>query len=109
MPTETRIVTFSNDEIKQAIASYCVKTGRVSSNTGLAVLTFTNEGEVKAAFQPAAGAPMMTLTESELAAAVLLFCKQHAIPIARRSIKSLQVAKDVVSLCLTTPAREKSL
>jgi len=108
VPTETRIITFSNDEIRQAIASYCVKTGRAAANSGLTGLTFSNEGEVKALFQPTAGAPTMTFNESELAAAVILHCKQQGVPIARRSIKSLQVAKDVVSLYLTTPPGSKS-
>ena len=66
------------------------------------------KAEVKALFQSTSGAPTMTFNESELAAAVILHCKQQGIPIARRSIKSLQVTKDVVSLYLTTPPGTKS-
>ena len=104
MPTETRIITFTNAEIKQAIAHYCVKTGRLAANGGIAALTFANEGELSATFEPAPAGPRVTFKENEIAAAVLLHCKERGIPIARRAIKTLQVAKDTVMLTLTMPA-----
>jgi hypothetical protein len=104
MPTETRIITFSNAEIRTAIADYCVKTGRLAPNVGVTALTFSNDGELNASFEPAPAGPRVTFQENEIAAAVILHCKQVGIPIARRSIKSLQVAKDVVSLHLTMPS-----
>ena len=39
MPTETRIITFSNAEIRTAIADYCVKTGRLAPNVGVTALS----------------------------------------------------------------------
>jgi hypothetical protein len=104
MPTEVRIITFTNAEIKEAIASYCVKTGRLSSNSGVAALTFSNDGGLSASFEPAPGGTKVVFQENEIAAAVLLHCKERGIPIARRDVKSLQVAKDVVSLHLTMPS-----
>ena len=104
MPTETRIITFSNAEIRTAIADYCVKTGRLAPNVGVTALAFSNDGELNASFEPAPAGPRVTFQENEIAAAVILHCKQVGIPIARRSIKSLQVAKDVVSLHLTMPS-----
>jgi hypothetical protein len=103
MPTETRTITFTNAEIKEAIGHYCVKTGRVAAHTGVTGLTFSNEGELTASFQPTPASPMVTFKETEIAAAVLLHCKNRGIPIARRSFKSLQVGKDSVMLTLTTP------
>jgi hypothetical protein len=104
MPTETRIITFTNAEIKEALASYCVKTGRLPSHSGVTALSFSNDGGLSASFEPAPAGPKVIFHENEIAAAVLLHCKEHGIPIARRSIKSLQVAKDVVSLHLTMPS-----
>ena len=104
MPTETRIITFTNAEIKQAIAHYCVKTGRLAPNSSIAALTFANESQLSATFEPAPAGPKVTFQESEIAAAVLLHCKERGIPIARRAIKTLQVAKDTVLLTLTMPA-----
>ncbi len=104
MPTEVRTITFTNAEIKEAIAQYCVKTGRIATNNGVIGLTFANDGELSATFQPTPQSPTVTFKENEIAAAVLLHCKNRGIPIARRSIKTLQVAKDTVMLTLTTPS-----
>ncbi|HKX09144.1 MAG TPA: hypothetical protein VJN67_13175 [Stellaceae bacterium] len=103
MPTEIRTITFTNAEIKEAIARYCVKTGRSTNPSAVSELTFSNDGELSATFQPTRGTPAMTFKESEIAAAVLLHCKERGIPIARRAVKSLQVAKDTVLLQLTMP------
>jgi hypothetical protein len=103
MPIETRTITFTNAEIKEAIGYYCVKTGRISTANGITGLTFSNDGELAASFQPTPSSPVVTFREAEIAAAVLLHCKNRGIPIARRSIKTLQVAKDSVMLTLTTP------
>jgi len=104
MPTEIRTITFTNAEIKEAIAHYCVKTGRIATYNGVGGLTFSNDGELAASFQPTPSSPTVTFKENEIAAAVLLHCKNRGIPIARRSIKTLQVAKDAVMLTLTMPA-----
>ena len=104
MPTEIRTITFTNAEIKEAIAHYCVKTGRIAAYSGVIGLTFSNDGELAASFQPTSSAPAVTFKENEIAAAVLLHCKNRGIPIARRSIKTLQIAKDSVMLTLTMPS-----
>lgn len=103
MPTEIRTITFTNAEIREAIARYCLKTGRAINPSAVSELTFSNEGELSASFRQTPGSPALTFKESEIAAAVLLHCKEHGIPIARRAIKSLQVAKDAVLLQLTLP------
>jgi hypothetical protein len=103
MPTEIRTITFTNAEIKEAIVRYCVKTGRVATPGAMGELTFSNEGELCASFQPNPESPALTFKENEIAAAVLLHCKERGIPIARRAIKSLRVAKDTMLLQLTMP------
>jgi hypothetical protein len=104
MPTETRVITFSNAEIGDAIVRYCVKTGRLPAKAGVTALIFSNEGGLSASFEPVPPGPRVTFQENEIAAAVLLHCKERGIPIARRSIKSLQLAKDAVMLTLTMPS-----
>ena len=104
MPTETRTITFTNAEIKEAIAHYCVKTGRIATYGGVIGLTFANDGGLSASFKPTPHSAPVTFLENEIAAAVLLHCKERGIPIARRSIKSLQVGKDTVLLTLTMPS-----
>jgi hypothetical protein len=103
MPTETRVITFSNAEVVEAIANYCLKTGRLTPSASASGLTFTNDGGISASFEPVPPGPTMTVQLGEITAALLLYCKQHGIPIAQRSIKSLEVAQDVVFLRLTMP------
>ncbi len=105
MATETRTITFTNSEIRQAFVRYCVKTGRLPANGGVAALTFSNEGGLRAPFEPTPAGPKVTFQENEIAATVLLHCRERGIPIARRSLKRLRVAKDTVSLTLTTPSQ----
>jgi hypothetical protein len=104
MPTETRIITFTNAEITDAIVRYCVKTGRLAAKAGITAPVFSNQGGLSVSFEPVPAGPRLTFQENEIAAAVLLHCKERGIPIARRSIKSLQLAKDAVMLTLTMPS-----
>ena len=101
MPTETRAITFTNAEVRDAIAHFCVKTGRIATKSGVGALALSNEGGLSASFAPEPSGPKVIILESEIAAALLLHCKDRGIPIARRSIKSLQLAKDTVTLTLT--------
>ena len=103
MPTEIRTITFANAEIKEALARYCVKTGRANNPSAMSELALSNDGELSATFRPARGTSAITFKESEIAAAVLLYCRERGIPIARRATKSLQLAKDTVLLQLTMP------
>ena len=104
MPTETRAITFTNAEVREAIAHFCVKTGRIATKGSVAALALSNEGGgLSASFAPDPSGPKVIILESEIAAALLLHCKDRGIPIARRSIKSLQLAKDTVTLTLTMP------
>lgn len=103
MPTEIRAITFTNAEVRDAIAHFCVKTGRIATKGGVTALVLSNEGGLSASFALEPSGPKMIILESEIAAALLLHCKDRGIPIARRSIKSLQLAKDTVTLTLTMP------
>ncbi|HKX08131.1 MAG TPA: hypothetical protein VJN67_08050 [Stellaceae bacterium] len=103
MATESRTITFTDVEIVQAITSYCVKTGRITPPVRITAPLVTNEGEVKFSFDPVPAGARITLGENEVLSAIILFCNEHGIPIARRSTKSIQIARDTFSLHLTTP------
>jgi hypothetical protein len=103
MPTENRIVTFTDAEIMEAIASYCVKTGRIAAHVKVTSPVVTNDGELSLSFEPFPAGPRIALHESELLSAIILYCNGQGIPIARRSTKSLEVAKNSFSLHLSTP------
>jgi len=100
MPDESRVVSFSNAEVIEALVAYCEKADRPVPPGGIKELTFSNDKEVKVTVQPHGQAPPFSVYENEIAVALILFCNRNGIPVARRAIKSLQVAQDTVSLHL---------
>ncbi len=100
MPTETRVVTFSNAEAIDALVDYCGKINRELPQTGIKRLTFSNDSEIKVTLEFDAGAPAIRFYENEIAVALILFCNKKGIPVARRAIKSLQVGQDTIALHL---------
>jgi len=100
MPDESRIVNFSSAEVIEAIVDYCEKTNRTLWPAGIKGLSFTNDKEIKVTLQLAGQKAPFSLQETEIAAALILLCSKKGIPIARRAVKSLQVAQDSISLHL---------
>ena len=100
MPDESRVVSFSNAEVIEAILDYCEKINRALPPGGIKGLSFSNNKEFKVTVQPGGQAAPFSFYENEIAAALILFCNKRGIPVARRALKSLQVAQDTVSLHL---------
>ena len=50
MASESRVITFTDAEILQAVAAFCVTTGRLALNTKLMSPVVTNEGEIRLSF-----------------------------------------------------------
>lgn len=101
MPSESRIITFSNAETMDALLEYCVNSKRDVPNGGIKRLVFSNGSEVKVTAEFNAAAPPITFYQNEVAAALILYCNKIGIPVARRAIKSLQVTQDAILLQLT--------
>jgi hypothetical protein len=100
MPSESRTLTFSNAEVIEALELFSEQAQRPLPEGGVKRLVFSNEREVKATVEPNSGDTPMHFYEHEIAAALILYCNKHGIPVARRAIKSLQVAQDAVVLQL---------
>lgn len=100
MPTETRVVSFSNAEAIIALVDYCEKINRELPPTGIKRLAFSNDTEIKVTAEFDGGAPPIRFYENEVAVALILFCNKKGIPVARRAIKSLQVGQDTIALHL---------
>jgi hypothetical protein len=100
MPDESRVVSFSNAEVIEAIVDYCNMSKRDLPAGGIKGLSFSNVKEIKVTVQPDGQVPAFSLFENEIAVALILLCNKKGIPVARRALKSLQVAQDAVSLHL---------
>jgi hypothetical protein len=100
MPDESRVVSFSNAELIEAIIDYCKMTKRALPPGGIKGLSFSNVKEIKVTVQPDGEGSAFSFFENEIAVALILLCNKKGIPIARRALKSLQVGQDTVSLHL---------
>jgi hypothetical protein len=101
MATESRVVTFTNSEIIEALLHFCETTKRPVPEGGVRQFKFSNDQQVAVTLEPVTGTNVITFHESEIAAALILYCRKLGIPVARRAAKSLQVGVDTVALHLT--------
>ena len=101
MPNESRVISFSNAEAVDALVEYCAATKRELPKGGINRLVFSNDTEIKVTAQFNEGAPSISFYQNEVAAALIFYCNTQGIPVARRALKSLQVAQDTVALHLT--------
>ena len=101
MATESRVVTFSNSEVVQALIEFCEQSKRPLPEGGVRQLVFSNDRQVKVTIEPEKGGSPISFYEHEVAAALILYCRKIGVPIARRAMKSLQVAQDTVALHLS--------
>lgn len=101
MPAETRLITFTEAEVVEALLAFCEATSRPMPADGATCLIVRNGADTKFALASPKDGPKTSFYESEVAAALLAYCKKKHIPIARRSAKSLEVMQDAVALRLT--------
>ena len=101
MPNESRVISFSNTEAIDALVEYCAATKRELPKGGITRLGFSNDTEIKVTAEFTGDAPPISFYQNEIAAALIFYCNQKGIPVARRALKSLQVSQDAVALHLT--------
>jgi hypothetical protein len=97
VPQESRILSFSKNELFDALQNYCTQTGAQLSRDSGKRLALKPSGEVEIE-QPGHN---LHFTPSEVAAALILFCAKMSIPVPRRSAKVLEVQGEILNLRLT--------
>ena len=107
MPTERRIITFSEREMKEALLDFCIKSARPLPDEPFDEIEVAGSGEIKITLGVRQGKVQMTFQEHEVAAAIIGYCAKKKIPIARRSLKSLRSTRHSVSLHLETARRSE--
>ena len=98
---ESRVISFSNVEAIDALIEYCTATKRQLPKGGINRLVFTNDAEIKVTAEFNGDAASISFYQNEVAAALIFYCNKKGIPVARRALKSLQVAQDSVALNLS--------
>jgi hypothetical protein len=97
VPQESRILSFSKSEVFDALRNYRSHTGGELNEASRNRLVLQSPGEVTVE----QSGQKVHFTEPEVAAALILFCASHAIPVARRSSKFLEVVGETLNLRLT--------
>jgi hypothetical protein len=100
MPTETRVLGFSKNEVFEALRDYYIRTGRRLPPDGADRLTLKQDTGVQIALSSPGDELATNFTENEVGAALVMFCIRKRIPIAKRAVKSLEVAGQILSLHL---------
>jgi len=117
MPTESRILDFSQNEIYEALLAYCRQTRRELPEqicTGL-ILSQNNETKIALSMNHSDSNitqkseirvtlnfvdSQSTFSESEVGGALVMHCMKRGIPMAKRAVKSLEVSREGAHLHL---------
>jgi hypothetical protein len=97
MPAEFRILTFSKDEVLEALKDYCHQAGWPVETAGIAELTLAQGAATKTSIRSSSYSWPIEFTDVEVAAALLMFCHKKGIPMPRRAVKSLEHDRETVS------------
>lgn len=96
MVIETRALVFNQDELMQSAHAYCLRSGAEMPEGEMSAIDVGEEatGEIKLTFSgPDAGTTeAMTISYAQMAAALLLKCREIGIPIPRHARKRLEPA-----------------
>jgi hypothetical protein len=113
MITETRQITFSPDELIEAIVAHFRALKQKLPDGPIASLQLQDAPDVTVALlveSPGAGKPQRVIVRPEVVgAAMIAHCKRRGIPIPRKGVKSLIVSGDSVGLVISTGGKPTSL
>jgi len=115
MPIDVRTITFSEQELREALFGFCRATGRKVPTAGLPPLRIALDGDSSVVAASDGAAASVKFVEHEIAAAAIMYCLKNGIPLPRKAKKSLRPSDDGgISLAFTVgrageqsePARE---
>jgi len=98
MPTESRTLGFNKNEVLEMLREYCTQTGRNLPDDSVNNLKMLHDTEVRV--EVITNGSTLQFKESELGAAIIMYCIRRGIPMARHAIKSLEVTRETLFLHL---------
>lgn len=99
MPIDTRTIAFNQSELKEALFNYCSATGHGLCDPGLTHLKVSDEKGVVAIVEGHAPGVATVFAQNEIAAALILYCRDQKIPLPRAAKKSLKMLGGSIALC----------
>ena len=103
MPTEPRILGFNKVEVLEVLREYCTQTGRTLQDISINALSMVQDEEVRVEVRTNGNGSAQEFTESELGAAIIMYCIKRGIPMARHAMKSLEVTHETLLMHLRMP------
>lgn len=104
MPTESRILGFNRDEVLAVLKEYCSGSGRDLPEYKVDGLVMEQGHGAGVKVKLNGSGSSIEFSESEIAAAIIMYCIKRGIPMARHAMKSLEVAHDTLFLHLRMPS-----
>ncbi|MFZ5610245.1 MAG: hypothetical protein ACOY99_11630 [Pseudomonadota bacterium] len=106
MAEEVRCIVFSSEEVLAALSAVMRQRGDEAPGDGAPTLVLSRDGKGRPiamiAYVMARPACEFSFTNQELMAALVHYCMQSAIPLARRASKMLDIENDRLALFLTS-------
>ena len=99
MPTDSRMITFTEGELKDALFFFCQATGRKLSDPGMTRMRLGSEPNITVAVEGLGPGDATIFQETDIAAALILYCRNEKIPLPKNATKSLRIEKGSVALC----------
>ncbi len=104
MPSELRKITFTQDEVQEAVISHCLHTDIHIPDANIDEMTLHDDAEAAAVLNFTVSNPAdpnrVKLDRDNLAAALIRFCIDHDIPLPRIGQKMLTFKDGEVSLMI---------
>jgi hypothetical protein len=113
MPVETRTLVFDAGELVTAAYEYCVASDTPIPTTRVLAVEVGPESAATCVVRfdgdANEAARTVALSYSQVASALILFCRKRRIPLPRASEKRLKPAGDGIALMLHIPAPPRAL
>lgn len=111
MPSEMRKMVFSEEELRAALVNYALRTKRKLPNATIEKLRLEEKEGITVTIiyshDESEEAKTVVFEETHVAAAVILFCRTHDIPLPREARKVLVPAESSVAMLVQMDHSDK--
>src|ERR1700761_2134723 len=99
VPIDQRTITFTQSELKDAFFGYCRATGRKLCDPALMRLRIASTPPITVIVEGVVPGKATVFEETDIAAALILYCRHEKIPLAKQAVKSLRIVSGSIALC----------
>ena len=112
MPSEMRKMVFTEEELRAALVNYALRTNKKLPNATIDKIQLEEKEGISATIiyrhDESEEAKTVVFEETHVAAAIVLFCRAHEIPLPREARKVLVPADNSVAMIVQLDHSNKS-